>query len=85
MMNTEAEETPTTLQLTDDDDDNTMPNLNLEHIKASLEIAESLAKASLMTSPAAKRRLQARKVELGLMDDNAGYIPPKHLLLYLVR
>uniref|UniRef100_A0A1B6CCY4 Nocturnin n=1 Tax=Clastoptera arizonana TaxID=38151 RepID=A0A1B6CCY4_9HEMI len=72
------------VNITDDEDD-IMPNLNLEHIKASLEIAESLAKASLMTSPAAKRRLQARKMELGLVDDSAGYIPPKHLLLYLVR
>uniref|UniRef100_A0A8D8R0S3 Nocturnin n=1 Tax=Cacopsylla melanoneura TaxID=428564 RepID=A0A8D8R0S3_9HEMI len=53
-------------------------------IKEKLAIAESLASASLLTSPAAKRRLQARKLELGLGDE-PGYVPPKDLLLYLVR
>ncbi|XP_026677003.1 uncharacterized protein LOC103506068 [Diaphorina citri] len=53
-------------------------------IKEKLALAESLASASLLTSPAAKRRLQARKLELGLGDE-PGYVPPKDLLLYLVR
>lgn len=57
---------------------------DLVNIKDSLAIAESLARASLMTSPAARRRLQARRLELGLGED-PGYVPPKHLLLYLVR
>lgn len=60
----------------------TLPSLAA--IKDSLAIAERLAQASLMTSPAAKRRLQARRVEMGLGED-PGYVPPKHLLLYLVR
>jgi hypothetical protein len=53
-------------------------------IKEKLALAESLASASLLMSPAAKRRLQARKLELGLGDE-PGYVPPKDLLLYLVR
>lgn len=61
----------------------TLPSLAA--IKDSLALAERLAQASLMTSPAARRRLQARHVELGLGDDPGGYVPPKHLLLYLVR
>ncbi|RZF36245.1 hypothetical protein LSTR_LSTR013670 [Laodelphax striatellus] len=60
---------------------NTLPDLC--NMKASLALAESLARASLMTSPAAKRRLQARRLELGL-GELPGYVPPKHLLLYLV-
>lgn len=59
-----------------------MPDLC--NMKNSLALAESLARASLMTSPAAKRRLQARRLELGL-GEHPGYVPPKHLLLYLVR
>lgn len=60
----------------------TLPSLAA--IKDSLAIAERLAQASLMTSPAAKRRLQARSVEMGRWDES-GYVPPKDLLLYLVR
>ncbi|KAG8263326.1 Nocturnin [Homalodisca vitripennis] len=64
------------------DECGTLPSLAT--IKDSLAIAERLAQASLMTSPAAKRRLQARRMELGLGEDPE-YVPPKHLLLYLVR
>lgn len=57
---------------------------DLSAIKRSLELAETLASVSLMTSPAAKRRLQARSVELGLRPGQP-YEPPRELLLYLVR
>jgi hypothetical protein len=57
---------------------------DLLNISESMALAESLARASLLTSPAAKRRLQARRIELGLHPD-PGFVPPKHLLLYLVR
>lgn len=57
---------------------------NLKDIKESLAIAESLATTALMTSPAAKRRLIARKLEMGL-DSNLEFVPPKQVLLYLVR
>lgn len=56
------------------------------------EIRESLTKTSMMTSPAAKRRLAARKMEMSLNSanfvydsENSDYIPPKELLMYLVR
>jgi hypothetical protein len=63
--------------------DNMMPSL--VDIRESLALAETLASASLLTSPGAKRRLAARRIELG-EDPSAGvYTPPKHLLLYLVR
>lgn len=59
---------------------------DLGTIKHSLQVAESLARASLMTSKAAKQRLVARSFELGHHDNaTEDYIPPKELLLYLVR
>ncbi|KAF6201467.1 hypothetical protein GE061_003858 [Apolygus lucorum] len=57
---------------------------SLLSIRDSYNVAESLARADLMTSPAARRRLQARRIELGL-GEHPGFVPPKHLLLYLVR
>lgn len=57
---------------------------DLSAIKKSLELAETLASVSLMTPPAARRRLQARSVELGLIPGQP-YEPPRELLLYLVR
>jgi len=57
---------------------------SLLSIQDSFQVAESLARASLLTSPAARRRLQARRIELGLTE-HPGFVPPKHLLLYLVR
>lgn len=66
-------------------------------MRESLAVAERLAAASLMTSESAKRRLQARSIELGLplapsrggygaFDvDLEEYVPPRALLLYLVR
>jgi hypothetical protein len=60
-----------------------MPSLN--DIRESLALAESLASANLLTSPGAKRRLAARRLELGEDPSTGVYTPPKHLLLYLVR
>lgn len=57
---------------------------DLSAIKKSLELAETLASVSLMTPASARRRLQARSVELGLRPGQA-YEPPRELLLYLVR
>ncbi len=54
-------------------------------MRKSLEVAESLAKASMLTPPSAERRLRARQLELDSKDDPNGYVPPKHVLLYLVR
>lgn len=56
-----------------------------------LSIPEAVAKTSMMTSPAARRRLMARKLQMDLKcaDGDANtdpeYIPPKQLLIYLVR
>ncbi|KAF7267738.1 hypothetical protein GWI33_019066 [Rhynchophorus ferrugineus] len=62
-------------------------SVNLYLIKKQLGLAEALARTSLLTSPAAKRRLAARSLELkcGSVSDTGEFIPPKELLLYLVR
>ena len=60
-------------------------------MRESLAVAERLAAASLMTSSAARRRLQARSIELGSYTGLSAqgqaqeYVPPRALLLYLVR
>lgn len=73
----------------------TMENLkqfNDDYFREKLAIAEALANTSMMTSSAAKSRLAARKIEMSLNTpdfvydpENAEYIPPKELLMYLVR
>lgn len=67
-------------------------NLNEAYFRDKLNVVEALAKTSMMTSPAAKRRLAARKMEMNLNNanfvydsENSDYIPPKELLMYLVR
>lgn len=55
----------------------------LEEIRHSLEVAESLARASLLTPISAKNRLLARSLEFEGMG--GAYVPPKEVLLYLVR
>lgn len=63
-----------------------MLSRDISAIKHSLEIAESLARASLMTPTSAKNRLIARSIELGQHEFcTEEYIPPKELLMYLVR
>ena len=57
-------------------------------VNNALEVAEALSRTSLMTSPAARRRLLARKIEMDINEDHANrddYVPPKQLLIYLVR
>ncbi|KAF5278843.1 hypothetical protein FQR65_LT03531 [Abscondita terminalis] len=57
-------------------------------IENSLALAETLAQVSLLTPPAAKTRLAARSAELkyGQVDEASGiYVPPRQLLLYMVR
>lgn len=55
-----------------------------------LKVNEALVRTSMMTSPAARRRLAARKIEMELdaasrdAEDNE-YVPPRQLLMYLVR
>lgn len=57
-------------------------------IRQDLKVAEALAQISLLTSPAARRRLAVRSLQLG-RDPEQGpteeYEPPKDILLYLVR
>lgn len=69
-----------------------LEQFNHDYFREKLAIAEALAKTSMMTSPAVKRRLAARKMEMSLNTpdfiydpENAEYIPPKELLMYLVR
>uniref|UniRef100_T1GUF9 Uncharacterized protein n=1 Tax=Megaselia scalaris TaxID=36166 RepID=T1GUF9_MEGSC len=56
------------------------------YFREQFDMAEALARTSLMTSPAAKRRIAARKKEIdhGLSRDYE-FEPPRDLLLYLVR
>lgn len=83
--------------LLDDNDRQTQElraKFDINKFRGQLAVAEALARASMLTSPAAKRRLQARKIEFELdsedsinrqNDDERDYVPPKELLLYLVR
>lgn len=62
--------------------------LTRKEIRQSLAVAESLARACMLTPHSAKMRLAARSWELqqlGHVDDNGDYVPPKEILLYLVR
>lgn len=61
-------------------------------IRDKLNVADALANTSMLTTPTAKRRLAARQMEMNLNSadfvydsENADYIPPKELLMYLVR
>lgn len=69
-----------------------LKEFNDQYFREKLAIAEALANTSMMTSAAAKSRLAARKIEMSLNTpdfvydpENAEYIPPKELLMYLVR
>lgn len=60
----------------------------MDAVHQFLDRAEILSKVSLMTSPAAKRRLVAKSLQLqmGHLEEESGdYIPSRQLLLYLVR
>lgn len=58
---------------------------NMKTMRESLAVAERLASAAMLTSPAARRRLKARKLEIGGPDVDPMFVPPKEVLLYLVR
>lgn len=69
-----------------------LKQFNNDYFREKLAIAEALVNTSMMTSAAAKSRLAARKIEMSLNTpdfvydpENAEYIPPKELLMYLVR
>lgn len=55
-----------------------------------LKINEALVRTSMLTSPAARRRLAARKIEMeidaaSLNAEDSEYVPPRQLLMFLVR
>lgn len=57
-----------------------------EYFREKFAVTEALAKTSLMTSPAAKRRIAARKIEIDHgFSNECEFEPPRDLLLYLVR
>lgn len=67
-----------------------LKRFNENYFRNKLEIAEALANTSMMTSPAVKRRLAARKIELSMLnnpdyEENAEDVPSRDLLMYLVR
>lgn len=76
----------------DEDDDENRKNPNLIQLHDKLAMSETLAQNSMLMSPAAKRRLMARKLELLMKSDELersnneeDYIPPMDVLMYLVR
>lgn len=57
-----------------------------EYFREQFAVVEALARTSLMTSPAAKRRIAARKIEINNgFSKETEFEPPKELLMYLVR
>lgn len=58
---------------------------DMKEMKESLAIAERLASAAMLTSTAARRRLKARNMEIVGMNVDPAFVPPKELLMYLVR
>lgn len=63
-------------------------NININQMKNSLDLAETLARVNMLTPPGAKARLAARfrELQFGSLDEDSGdFIPPKQVLLYLVR
>lgn len=78
----------------DSDSDDRRPIANYQEYHERLAVAEALARMSMMTSPAARRRLAARQVEMDLIAgggdddvdyDQIDYEPPQQLLMYMVR
>lgn len=76
------------------------PIMDRKEYKERFAVAEALARASMLTSPAVRRRLAARKVEIDMMagvgtvrgNEDEGYwtadfdyVPPRELLMYMVR
>lgn len=65
---------------------------HLMQLHDKLAMSETLAQNSMLMSPAAKRRLMARKLEMLMKSDEFersdatdDYIPPADVLMYLVR
>lgn len=62
--------------------------IDLNDLKNKMELAETLSKMNMMTSASARRRIKAKSYELkfGRVDETSGvYIPPRELLMYMVR
>lgn len=94
-------QTEETKQEEDEERDEEMRSMqerfSMADFRDKLRVAEALAQASDMTSPAAKRRLGARKMEMDmamttdqgrpvfLNDEDVEYTPPKELLIYIMR
>lgn len=99
--NDDHEDATATVDKTVSMDVKPMQIMNRKEYKERFAVAEALARTSMLTSPAARRRLAARKVEIDMMsgwatvgvgNEDEGYwtadmdyIPPKQLLMYMVR
>lgn len=60
--------------------------MNKEYFREKFETVEALARTSLMTPHAAQRRIAARKIEIDHgFNNESDFVPPKDLLMYLVR
>lgn len=85
--------TPVTISIDSVPEMQTTQIMDKQEFREKLAVADALARTSMMTSPAAKRRLAARKIEMDInadafnnaTDEDFDYVPPKQLLLYLVR
>lgn len=86
---TSAEDSESTDMLTKNDQ-TTVGAKKSEDSIDKLKVNEALVRTSMMTSPAARRRLAARKIEMEMdaVAENAKdseYVPPRQLLMFLVR
>lgn len=80
----------TSLDVSTENKQEIVDSKTLEDSIDKLKISEALVRTSMMTSPAAKRRLVARKIEMEIdaASENAKdseYVPPRQLLMFLVR
>lgn len=62
--------------------------INLRNFREKFALAESLSRISLNSSPRSKKKIVKKNVQrrFGTFDENSGnFIPPKTLLIMLVR
>lgn len=57
---------------------------NIQRIKDTLEIAEKLASVNLLSTSSSSSTRIRRKLQLKYNEDG-NFVPPKQVLLYLVR
>lgn len=85
-----ADSVPSTVESKTENESENFDRKRVEDSIDKLKVTEALVRTSMLTSPAAKRRLAARKIEMEIdaASENANdseYVPPRQLLMFLVR